>query len=84
MAVREELYATPTWAVFAGQESPGAGTSGAALVTILQFLVALTDPESRTLAEKEIVPAAVGVPVMVPVEALRINPAGSDPVMENV
>jgi len=58
--------------------------SAAAAVTMEQFLVALPDAESTTFAVKELTPALVGVPVMAPVEALRLKPAGRDPVRENV
>ena len=34
---------------------------------------------SVTLAVKEEVPAAVGVPVIAPVEELSVSPAGSEP-----
>jgi len=46
-------------------------------MTILQLLVVVTAVESTTLAVKLEVPEAVGVPVMAPVEALSVRPAGA-------
>jgi len=62
-------------------------TSAAAAATVMLqvLLVAFTDAESRALVVKEKLPAAVGVPVMAPVEGVMApKPGGSDPVMENV
>jgi hypothetical protein len=57
----------------------------AATVMLQVSLVALTDAESRALVVKEKLPAAVGVPVIAPVEGtMGPKPGGSDPVMENV
>ena len=39
--------------------------------------------ESVTCTVKLEVPAAVGVPVMAPVEALRLSPAGSEPLVSD-
>ena len=51
---------------------------------MLQLLVALPDAESTALAAKELAPTAVGTPVIVPVELLRLRPAGREPVTEKV
>jgi hypothetical protein len=52
---------------------------------MLQLEVAVLSCESTTLAVKLYVPAVVGVPVMAPVEVLRVKPGGSEPlVIENV
>ena len=51
---------------------------------MLQLWVALPDAESAALPEKELSPAAVGVPVIVPVAVFSAKPAGSAPVVENV
>ena len=57
-------------------------------MTMLQFAVfvpAAVPVESTTWAVKVNVPAAVGVPVMAPVEGFSVKPVGSEPlVMENV
>ena len=64
----------------------GAGVVGGADVesTMVQLLVALTAAESRTAATKELEPGTPGNPVIAPVEGVRVKPAGSDPVIENV
>jgi hypothetical protein len=51
-------------------------------ITMLQLWIALPDTESRAFATKEL-PPPVGIPVIAPVDALKLNPNGSDPVMEN-
>jgi hypothetical protein len=51
----------------------------AATTVMLQLLVALPDAESWALLVKKEMPAAVGVPVMAPVEGFRVRPAGSAP-----
>jgi len=61
----------------------GGGINGAAIVTMLQLLVALPAATSDTLAANVVVPAPVGVPITVPVKAFRTSPAGSAPVTEN-
>lgn len=53
---------------------------GAALTAIDKALVAVLEPESVTLTVKLEVPAAVGVPVIAPLEAFRLSPAGKVPV----
>ena len=45
---------------------------------MLNDFSALTEPDSAFTVNVD-VPAAVGVPVMSPVEALRVSPAGSEP-----
>jgi hypothetical protein len=56
----------------------------AAVVLMVQLLVAPTAAESRTLAAKEVLPMVVGAPVTAPVAAFRSRPGGSAPVVENV
>lgn len=51
---------------------------------MLQAFVAVPDAESAAFAEKSVVPNVVGVPLTTPVEAVRLKPAGSDPVVEYV
>jgi len=51
----------------------------AATTVMLQLLVASPDAESRAWLVKKEMPAAVGVPVMAPVEGLSVRPAGSAP-----
>ena len=53
------------------------------LVVMLQLLDVLPDAESRTPATKELALTPVGFPVIAPVEAVKLRPAGSDPVIEN-
>jgi hypothetical protein len=58
--------------------------SGMAATTILSAIVALCavgELESVTLAVKLKVPAALGVPEICPVEALRLKPVGNDPAL---
>jgi len=53
-------------------------------ITIERALVAVRAVgvvESVTVTVKSEVPAAVGVPVMIPVESSRLKPAGSVPVV---
>jgi hypothetical protein len=50
-----------------------------ATTVILQLLVTSPDVESWALLVKKEMPAAVGVPVIAPVEALSVSPAGSEP-----
>jgi hypothetical protein len=66
------------------EDGAGVVGGGATDVTMLQAWVAVPAALSRTLATKEILPAALGVPVMAPVAGLRFKPAGSAPVVENV
>ena len=47
-------------------------------------LVAEAEVESTTLKVGVLVPAAVGVPEMMPVVLLRLNPAGRFPVKDQV
>ena len=63
----------------------GAGVAGGGTFCemMLQLFVALTDAESRTRAVNAMTPAPDGVPVTAPVEAVRLKPGGSDPVIEN-
>jgi hypothetical protein len=51
---------------------------------MLQLLDALPAAESAVFAVKETRPSAVGIPLTTPVEGVRFNPGGSDPVIENV
>ena len=77
LAVKLELYGTPTWPVVAATQATvngaGAMTSPHALV------VAVAPDESVTLTVKLNVPAAVGVPLSTPA-ADKVNPAGNVPV----
>jgi|HubBroStandDraft_6_1064221.scaffolds.fasta_scaffold4447522_1 hypothetical protein len=57
---------------------------GADVVVMLQLLVALPEAESVAPATKEFAPVPPGVPVIAPVEGVRLKPDGSAPVMENV
>ena len=52
---------------------------GAPLIVIDSALVAVAPTLSVTFRVKFVVPAVVGVPVIAPVLASRLNPAGSDP-----
>jgi len=59
-------------------------TDRAGLTTMLRFAVAVLAvgvSESVTVTVKFVVPEAVGVPEMAPVEAFRIRPAGKLPVV---
>ena len=53
----------------------------AAATAILSDLVAVLLFASVTFAVKVDVPDAVGVPEIAPVEALSVNPAGSEPLL---
>ena len=80
VAVRVCEYATPCWPL--GKEvelieSAGAATS----IERLVVLEAAGDPESVTLTMKLTLPAVVGVPLIRPVDALRVRPAGRLPAM---
>ena len=63
-------------------------TDGGGPITMLQFAVpvpAAVPVESTTWAVKLNVPDVVGVPVIAPVDAFSVRPAGNEPlVMENV
>jgi hypothetical protein len=61
----------------------GGGLSGTEVV-MLQLLDALPAAESAAFAVKETRPSAVGIPLTTPVAGVTLNPAGSDPVIENV
>jgi len=77
-AVSADEYATPTCPVLAGQVK----VNCAGAMVMLQLMVTVATPlESVTVAEKLDVPAVVGVPVMAPVEVLRVKPAGNDPLL---
>jgi hypothetical protein len=80
-AITEELYATASWAVLAGQLMV---SGGCAVTAMLQLAVAVVDAESRTVAVKELAPLPVGVPAIAPVDELRLSPEGSEPPTENV
>ena len=80
MAASAELYATPTWAVAVGQANVTGGVT-----LMVQLMVAEVPVESTTFAVKLYVPAVVGVPVMAPVVAFNVRPAGRLPAeIENV
>ncbi|CAB4575458.1 unannotated protein [freshwater metagenome] len=54
--------------------------SVAALIVIVKLLVAaVLLPLSVTVITNELDPAVVGVPLMTPVDELRLKPAGSEP-----
>ena len=53
----------------------------AAATAILSDLVAVPLLASVTLTVNEDVPDAVGVPEIAPVEAFRVSPAGSEPLL---
>jgi hypothetical protein len=53
----------------------------AAATAMLRDLVAVLLLASVTFTEKEDVPEAVGVPEITPVEAFRLSPAGSEPLL---
>jgi len=58
--------------------------SGGGLTTMVQLVVvvpAAVPVESTTLAVKLNVPAVVGVPVMAPVDAFNVRPAGRLPLL---
>ena len=55
------------------------------MLQLVDVVPAAVPLESTTWAVKVNVPAAVGVPVTAPVDALSVKPAGSEPlVIENV
>lgn len=56
----------------------------AGLIVIEKFCVADAPVESVTIAEKLSVAAAVGVPLMTPVDELSVSPDGSEPVIDQV
>jgi hypothetical protein len=58
-----------------------AGTVAATVIERLAEAVLAGLLESATVTVKLEVPAALGVPVMEPVEASRLNPAGSEPLV---
>ena len=61
----------------------GAGVvAGAAPVVMLQLAVAAPDAESPALTVKGSGPAVAGVPLRTPVDGFKVNPAGSEPVIE--
>jgi len=54
--------------------------TAAAIVMLSDFeVVCGVDEESLTWTVKEVVPACVGVPLIWPVEAVRLSPVGNDP-----
>ena len=56
------------------------GATAAAIVILNDFeAVCGVDEESLTWTVKEVIPACVGVPLIWPVEAVRLRPAGKDP-----
>jgi hypothetical protein len=59
------------------------GPAETAEIMIARLFVAVCagEDESVTVTVKVELPAVVGVPVMAPVEAARLSPAGSDPVV---
>jgi hypothetical protein len=57
-------------------------TDGAAETAMLQAVVAEVVVTSTTFAVKLTVPEEVGLPVMAPVDVLRLRPPGRDPTVE--
>ena len=55
--------------------------ASAVLMTILNAAVAVPDTESVTRTVKLDVPVVVGTPEIMPVDAARVRPAGSVPVL---
>ena len=56
------------------------GVTAAAIVMLSDFeVVCGVDEESLTWTVKEVVPACVGVPLIWPVETVRLSPTGNDP-----
>ena len=51
---------------------------------MLQSLTTLAVVASTTFAVKNVAPATVEIPLIAPVEELRLSPCGSVPVNENV
>ena len=73
----------PTWPEPVGACSVGG--AGAMVIELLMLVVSGVPEESVTLPVKLNVPTVVGMPVMAPVPAVSVNPAGSAPaVIENV
>ena len=68
----------PVTAVALDNESD---TAGAGAMTMVAFWVALGRVPLAAWTVKLNVPAAVGVPLTRPLVALRVRPAGSEPVM---
>ena len=57
----------------------GAGAPEAILIESDLEALCCGDPESRAEAVKVLLPEAVGVPEIAPVEALSVKPDGKDP-----
>ncbi len=70
-------YATPT--IPLGMVVVVIDGGGGAAMVIEKPRVALSGRASTICATKENVPAAVGVPLMSPLDALSLNPAGREP-----
>ena len=58
--------------------------AGSTEAVMPQLAFAVPIAESAALTVKEVSPAAVGVPVIIPVEVFRVKPGGSVPVIEYV
>ena len=77
LAVKLELYGTPTWPVVAATQATVNGAG--AITTPHALVVAVVPAESVTRTVKLNVPNAVGVPLRTPA-ADKVNPAGNVPV----
>ena len=71
-------YGLPAIAL-ALEQDPQVRLMGEGCTTRVQVTVSLLPFESVTFEVKVNVPAALGVPLMMPVEAFRVRPAGNEP-----
>ena len=76
VAAREALYAEPTTA-FVNDVVEMATGATTTIVRLLVAVIAVGVVESVTVTDTVLLPAAVGVPVMAPVDAFTVRPAGS-------
>ena len=76
-ATREERYGTPTCPALDAQVSES--VTDAATIVMPQLLIAVAPNESVTLDVSLNAPGVVGVPLMPPVDGLRIRPGGRPP-----
>ena len=77
-AARVAEYATVNWALGSDVVVTETAVTGIAMEKLAVALLA-GDAESTTLIVKEVVPAAVGVPEMIPVEDANVRPPGNEP-----
>ena len=87
MADREAEYAVPTCPA-ASEEVLITSVGGGATATVKEkdlVVFCCATPESATCTVMEKLPEAVGVPVIAPVDAVRVKPEGRAPdVMDHV